>query len=85
MIKITIEIWKQGNPLDKSLLGVIDIINDGTGTKTKGNYSYSLISKGRKFRKGRIVHFERKKKNVFFLLYEILKNAIWEQQGETPL
>lgn len=82
MIKVTIEFWNHGDPLDKKVLGEAFIINDGTGAFTRGNYIYTLKSKGKHFRKGKIKGFERQRKNVWWLLYYIMKDAIWEQQGE---
>lgn len=82
MIRIVIELWKRGNMHDVKVLASAIIANDGSGTITRGNYGYSLHSKGKKFRVGDLKGFEKKKKNVWWLLYYVLKDAIWEQQGE---
>lgn len=82
MIKVTIEVWEHGDPTDSKMLGEAFISNTLTGTPTRGIYKYTLRSKGQKFRKGRVGGFERKRKNVWWLLYYVLKDAIWEQQGE---
>lgn len=85
MIRVTVEIWRHGDPTDKEVLGEGVIVNDLTGTKTHGNYKYFLRSKGQKFREGEIKKFQRQRKNVWWLLFYVMKDAMWSQQGETPL
>ena len=84
MIRIVVEMYPHGNPdpLTRTVLGVAIVSNAGTGTVTRGNYKYTIFSKNKKFRYGSIKGFERRKKNVWWLLYYILKDAMWVQQGE---
>lgn len=43
MIKFTIELWPYGEDKGRTPLLLGDIWNDGTGTKTVGNYNYQLF------------------------------------------
>lgn len=80
MIRIVVELWKRGNMHNVEVLASAIIANDGSGTGTKGNYGYALHSKGKKFRVGELKGFERKQKNVWWLLYSVLKDAMKRQE-----
>jgi hypothetical protein len=76
MIKIIVELT---SAIDghKEILGEAKICNDGTGTKTNGNYSYELKGKSGhqlKHGKGKVKNFKRKQNNVWKLIYEVLNN-----------
>lgn len=57
-------------------LGSIVIINDGTGTATKANYTVKIIGKsnnaGSPIRKGRVRGYRRKARPQFELIIEAL-------------
>lgn len=56
MVVVTIELWPHGNPEQIQTLGVIRIINDGTGTLEAGNYKVEAEHAG---------IFRGKKKGLF--------------------
>lgn len=81
MIRITIELIPFGIYPAKHL-GSIDIINTGSGTKTKGNYKYRLSRKGSplsSWKTGEIEGFPRLQKSAYDLLYRVLKAAVGDR------
>lgn len=78
MIRVTVEVLPHGREADKYTLGEANIINDGTGTSTRGNYKYLLTHKGRKYRSGEIKRFPRLSKNVWVLLLRCLMDTFEE-------
>ncbi len=69
MVRITIEIVPYGSLENKRILGSVDIINDGTGTKTIGNYSVTAINgNGKVFRKCKIEGYRRKADSIWKLM-----------------
>ena len=79
MIKITIELFRHGNPDDREILGTAKIYNDLSGTPERGNYKYKLSKKsGKIWRKGEIKGFARKSRSAWRLLYLVLKD-IYEE------
>jgi len=75
MIKITVELCPPlvtGRKEKVIARGII--INDGTGTKKRGNYSYALQLKSRNYiwRSGKIKNFPRKSYNVWKLIKRVL-------------
>lgn len=77
MIRIKIEMVPHGVEADTYTIAEGRIINDGTGTLTRGNYTYSLSHKGRVYRSGGVKNFPRKTHNVWKLLIRVL----WEAFG----
>ena len=75
MIKITVELCP---PLVTGRKGKViaraAIINDGTGTKKRGNYKFALWlkRKDRHYRTGEIKNFPRKSYNVYELIKRVL-------------
>lgn len=59
----------------RTVLGEARIVNDGTGTKTRGNYVCGFKHKGRKWRDTRVTNFPRLKLNVWHLLGRALIQA----------
>ena len=78
MLQVLINVHPQGDKTQMRLTAGVKIINDGTGTKTKGNYRYMLISKGKKIKQGRITGFPRRSQNALRLLHRVLDNAYRE-------
>lgn len=72
MIVITIELWKKGSRLNKVPRGKIIIVNDGTGSKTKGNYDVHFYDRnGRGFRSERLENWPRNAKSIWKMLNKI--------------
>ena len=81
MIKITIEMWRHGNPIDVKTLGHIHIRNDGTGTEKRGNYTVELTKpNSNKIRSVRIKNFPRKSYDVFNLIWRCL-NEVFKRKS----
>lgn len=82
MIRVTIELLPYGFETNKKTIGVVEIANDGQGTLTKGNYTYSLskeppIAKTKGiWKSGNITDFPRQKLGPYDLLYRVLKSAV---------
>ena len=84
MIVITIELWPGGKEELKKPLGTMKIINDGTGTQSRGNYKVLLStwnSPNRKWREGKITGFPRKSKGPYDLIYRGLRKIV---KGRNP-
>ena len=75
MIIVDLKLWPLGFADEETLLGFIKIWNDGTGSKTKGNYCYTLVKKNKIKTEGRITSFPRKRKDAFNLLWLVLKDV----------
>lgn len=79
MIKVWIELWPHGSEERKELIGLIDIINDGTGTKNTGNYITRMYRKGSietVTRRGEVKNFARLSRNVYDLLLLSLQDLL---------
>ena len=70
--------WPLGSEKHKKHLGTATIANLGTGTKTQGNYRYTLSRRGAPdsvLRQGKIEGFPRKKLGIWDLLLRVLMDA----------
>ena len=77
MIKIVITMQPGGSPEGEYLLGVAFISNEGTGTKARGDYHAAIALKRPKIWKEiDIVNFPRGRRNVWYLLKEILNKGL---------
>jgi hypothetical protein len=79
VIKITVELFPFGLESSGKILSIMKIWNDGTGTKTKGNYRYRMSKTGRYellWKEGEVKNFPRKRLNVWYLLLRVLSNAL---------
>ena len=75
MIVVKIELWNKGKEDDKRVLGLMNIVNDLTGTPDKGNYIcriYEKGGKGEKFREARIVGYPRLR-DIWFLIFRAMR------------
>lgn len=78
MLRVTVELLQHGDENKKSLLGVLDIANTGTGTPTSGTYSVrasrrgSADTKGRPWRAAVVKDFPRQRLGVWDLLMTCL-------------
>lgn len=71
MIRVTVELipFGIGKPV---VIGRGVIINDGTGTSTRGSYDFSFTGKKSWSRQGSIFNFPRKSANVWQLIARCL-------------
>jgi len=77
MLRITIELIPQGDITKIKKLYTGYIVNDGTGTESKGNYKIILEDKREnEWKEEKINNFPRKRKNAWYLLYEGLKKCL---------
>ena len=76
MLKITIELWPHGRQVNKPITWSGTIINEGSGTETKGNYRAFFSNRnGRGAWRGSFLQgFPRKRDNVWKLLRDLLNN-----------
>lgn len=72
MIRVTVELVPHSIEERKRVLGVAKIINDGTGTLTKGNYKVILFSNGVKYKMAEVKGFPRTTTSAWKLLYKSL-------------
>ena len=82
MLRITIELWPFGFETNKKTLSIMNIWNDGTGTKTSGNYKYKILktrSKTQSWRSGFVNNFRRKQMNAWDLLFLVLLDAVGDR------
>jgi len=82
MLVIKIELWPKGNSSKAKVIHTGWIGNDGTGSKTKGNYRFGLSQRNRPktvLRKGNIKDFPRKRLSAWDLLYRCLREAVGER------
>lgn len=79
MIRITVELIKAPYGLEKEILGVMNITNDGSGGKTYGNYRFDIHARKLRIKSGRVLRFKRDK-TVWWLIYHCLKLAFWENK-----
>lgn len=84
MIRITVEMIKWGIAPPKTI-ATAHIMNRGDGTRTRGNYvcTFNLIRK-KGWRIANVLNFPRKSKNVWYLIYEALKNGIEVEEVDAP-
>jgi hypothetical protein len=76
VIVIPIELHPFGFAHNKRDLGRIVIVNDGTGSATRGNYSVRVEGKGgRVIRDGLVLNWPRKSKPVFELVIAALESC----------
>lgn len=82
MIRIKIEMVPGGDESKAYTLHKGTIINDASGTSTKGNYDFELSKRGGPgtYKKGRVEGFARRQQGAWKLLYIVLKQAF---EGES--
>ena len=79
MIVVRVELWPFGEQKNASTLGIMCVANDGSGTKTKGNYKAMAFAKGSRvkiWKDTEIKNFPRKKLLHWDLLYRVLKKRV---------
>ena len=81
MIYVKIELWPHGSPVNKKVIGIAVIANDGSGTDKRGNYSAVFMGKTRRSIRGITVrNFPRKSYTAWKLLYLALKQVFGEKK-----
>lgn len=82
MIAIDISLWPHGFSDLSENLGRIEIINDGSGTATRGNYDIILYQKNsnKVWKKGKVTNFPRKRLGSYDLLLRGLKACGLEER-----
>lgn len=70
MLKIIVQLIPFGE-LPAKQIAEMSIINDGTGNEVIGNYEYKLVADDIAT-KGKMTGFQRRKHNVWYLVYLIL-------------
>jgi hypothetical protein len=74
VIRVNVDMWPLGIGARKYPLASFTIINDGTGSQTRGNYTVHAFSKnGRVIRSAEIKDWPRLSRPVGDLLAEALK------------
>lgn len=81
MIVVKMELWPLGDESRKKTIGTVRIVNDGTGTWSRGNYNVSVMHRGKGkehkvWRHGRVTDYARLSKSPYNLLLAALQSAI---------
>lgn len=81
MLVVTVELYPKGLAIKSKKLGQCFIINNLTGTPTKGDYvAHICVGKKKKpWKTVFVTGFPRKNLNAWHLLYRTLKKAIGEE------
>lgn len=75
MVVVKIELWPLGDEDFKKSLGEVHIINDGTGTRTRGNYKVNFFNRaGRYFKSKKIENHPRQATSTWNLLAKVFGN-----------
>lgn len=84
MIRITVQLIPLGDETKARTLGVMEIANDGSGSKELGHYTGVLHAEytGPSGRKGRVTNFNRRKQSVWSLVGAFLK--LWGHTAHSP-
>jgi hypothetical protein len=85
MLRVTIDLLPYGDETTKRNLGVIEIANDGTGTKSRGNYMVRTAIRGQPkqtWRKGAVKDFPRLQLGVYDLLLRALVATVGERNRQ---
>lgn len=78
MIRVTVELLPKGRGQPQHL-GTMEITNDGTGNRSRGNYTYRLSMRGKPevtLRAGAVKGFPRRALLAWDLLYRVLHDAV---------
>lgn len=79
MIRVTVELLPYGLEQNKQHLGTVVIANDGSGTKSRGNYKFRLSRRGQPesaWLVGTVENFPRLRLTAYDLLYLALKKVL---------
>ena len=81
MIRVTVELISAVSPSRSKILGVAEIVNDGSlGNGSQGNYNVKFSKRepclNTTWRSGRVEKFARKRYGAWYLLYKALRSVI---------
>jgi hypothetical protein len=82
MLRITVDFLPHGDKDKAQTIGVMEIMNDGTGTIDSGNYTFwisKLNTTHIGWLRGRIRNFKRLEEHVWTLLYLCLKQRFGDK------
>lgn len=83
MVRITVEMIPHGMEKHKKTIATCVIVNDGTGTKTNGNYNvYFNGAVNKSHVPIRVVDFNRTRKSIWGLLHRALDMKINHGGGD---
>jgi hypothetical protein len=84
MIRITVQLLPHGDESRARTLGVMEIVNDGSGTTDVGNYRGTLHAEytPQQGRTGRVMNFSRQRQSVWSLVGAFLK--LWGHTKHSP-
>lgn len=82
MIRVTVELISAISSDRNRTLGVMEIVNDGTGDKDIGNYTATLKAEYCDGREGKVMAFNRRKQSVWSLIGAFLK--LWGHTRHSP-
>lgn len=76
MIRVDVTLYPHGNSSRSRAIGSMLIFNDGTGSKSKGNYKYTMSTeKTENYKNGKVTGFQRLNNNVWTLILRVLWDA----------
>lgn len=86
MLVIKIELWPHGIEANKQTIGLARIFNDGTGTRSVGNYVFEMFRRNAKvptgesrpqsvLRRGTLKGFPRLRESCWKLLFMLMASA----------
>jgi len=77
MIEVTMMLYPHGYTAHQRTLATIRIVNDGTGTLTRGNYRWSIMGKNNKrvLKHGVLLNWPRQSKTPVALLQKVINTA----------
>lgn len=79
MLVVKIELWPHGDESRARVLGRAEIANDGSGTRTRGNYVVRLfrdMTTQTEWRSAIVTGFPRLRLGAFDLLFRALVNTV---------
>lgn len=86
MIRIDVDMWQHGSPIDKYRLATVEIINDGILSQTnskRGDYIVRAYSRdGKIIRTAAVKDWPRQSRPVLELLAEALKALGYEHRNK---
>lgn len=81
MVRVTVELVPRGRGEPRHL-GTAEIYNDGSGSRTRGNYKYRLFSKSKRvWKTGGIEGFPRTQRLGWDLLFRVLRSAVGDRNA----
>jgi len=83
MLRVTIDLIPFGLDKLKKTIGIMEIANTGSGTKTSGNYRFIVYKKNSKtaWKTGELLGFKRKRFLAWDLLFKCLENVLSERES----